>query len=297
MDTELLKTFLEVEKTRHFGKAAENLYLTPAAVSARIRQLEGIIGSPLLTRDRNNMRLTPAGEKLKPRSKEVLDALTRAIQEPASMPRGVQQLSIGGTPNLWDYVLEGQLGTLNLSYPEFSLRAECHDSDYLISQLQSRQLDLALVFDPIALDGIGCEPLAAIEMAMLSTDQATTAMSFSESNYILVDWSVGFGMRHSQLHGNALKPSLFSSTGKIGLDFLLQQGGAGYFPKHLDGYSSESKRLYTVPDMESISLTVFVMYLEESKKRPLVNSVSEFLRDSLSETYTSIRLQPPKTQE
>ena len=40
MDIDLLKTFLEVNKTRHFGRAADNLYLTPAAVSARVRQLE-----------------------------------------------------------------------------------------------------------------------------------------------------------------------------------------------------------------------------------------------------------------
>ena len=40
MDTELLKTFLEVQKTRHFGNAADNLYLTQSAVSFRIRQLE-----------------------------------------------------------------------------------------------------------------------------------------------------------------------------------------------------------------------------------------------------------------
>ncbi|WP_082881977.1 LysR family transcriptional regulator [Oleiphilus sp. HI0043] len=39
MDIELLRTFLEVKNTRHFGKAAEHLYLTQAAVSARIKQL------------------------------------------------------------------------------------------------------------------------------------------------------------------------------------------------------------------------------------------------------------------
>ncbi len=33
MDTELLKTFSEVSRTRHFGRAAESLYLTQSAVS------------------------------------------------------------------------------------------------------------------------------------------------------------------------------------------------------------------------------------------------------------------------
>jgi len=48
VDTELLKTFLEVTKTRHFGRAADNLYLTQSAVSFRIRQLESQLGNPNL---------------------------------------------------------------------------------------------------------------------------------------------------------------------------------------------------------------------------------------------------------
>lgn len=66
MDTELLKTFLEVSRTRHFGRAAESLYLTQSAVSFRIRQLENQLGVNLFTRHRNNIRLTAAGEKLLP---------------------------------------------------------------------------------------------------------------------------------------------------------------------------------------------------------------------------------------
>ena len=34
------KTFIQVAESRHFGRAAENLYITQAAVSARIKQLE-----------------------------------------------------------------------------------------------------------------------------------------------------------------------------------------------------------------------------------------------------------------
>ena len=50
MDTELLKTFLEVSRTRHFGRAAEALYLTQSAVSFRIRQLENQLGVKVIDR-------------------------------------------------------------------------------------------------------------------------------------------------------------------------------------------------------------------------------------------------------
>ena len=48
----LLRTFLDVCRTRHFGQAAEALQLTQAAVSARIKQLENRLGVQLFDRIR-----------------------------------------------------------------------------------------------------------------------------------------------------------------------------------------------------------------------------------------------------
>lgn len=73
MNIALLKTFLEVSKTRHFGRAAELLYLTQSAVSFRIKQLESKLGVTLLHRHRNNIHLTPAGERLIPYANNLLN--------------------------------------------------------------------------------------------------------------------------------------------------------------------------------------------------------------------------------
>ncbi len=282
MDTELLKTFLEVEKTRHFGRAAENLYLTPAAVSARIRQLEGIIGLPLLIRNRNNIGLTPAGEKLKPRAQEVLAALARAIQEPAAAPRGRQQLAIGSTPNLWEFVLPGSLGRIHESHPELSLRAECHDSGYLISQLQSRQLDLAILLDPLVLEGMTCEPLVEIELQLLSTAENLELASLPDLPYLRVDWSVGFGIEHARLYDDSLRPALLASTGKIALDFLLQHPGTCYFPARRSNPLPGLKQLHPVSGAVAIHLTTFILYQKGSKKRSLLDSVTRDLNFTLA---------------
>ena len=73
VDSELLKTFLEVSRTSHFGKAAETLYLTQSAVSFRIRQLETQVGADLFTRPRNNIQLTEAGERLVPYAEKLME--------------------------------------------------------------------------------------------------------------------------------------------------------------------------------------------------------------------------------
>ena len=87
MDTELLKTFLEVSRTRHFGRAAESLYLTQSAVSFRIRQLENQLGVNLFTRHRNNIRLTAAGEKLLPYAETLMSTWQAARKEVAHTSR------------------------------------------------------------------------------------------------------------------------------------------------------------------------------------------------------------------
>ncbi len=72
MDTDLIKTLLEVSRTRHFVKVAENLHVTQAAVSARIRQLEEHLGASLFIRASINIQLTAAGERLISRARRYL---------------------------------------------------------------------------------------------------------------------------------------------------------------------------------------------------------------------------------
>ncbi|MGD8941462.1 MAG: LysR family transcriptional regulator, partial [Gammaproteobacteria bacterium] len=96
MDIGILKTFLEVYRTRHFGQAAENLFLTQSAVSARIRLLEQTVGVPLFTRNRNNIELTPAGQKLLKHAETILTTWNRARQEIAIEDNAQIPLSIGG---------------------------------------------------------------------------------------------------------------------------------------------------------------------------------------------------------
>lgn len=61
MDLDLLKTFLTVSKTQHFGRAADSLFITQSAVSARIRLLEGQLGHALFQRTKKSVTLTKEG--------------------------------------------------------------------------------------------------------------------------------------------------------------------------------------------------------------------------------------------
>lgn len=143
MDTELLKTFLEVSRTRHFGRAAEALYLTQSAVSFRIRQLENQLGVNLFTRHRNNIRLTPAGEKLLPYAETLMNTWQAARKEVAHTSKH-NEFSIGASASLWECMLSPWLSRLYRSHAQLQFEARIAQRQSLVKQLHERQLDLLI---------------------------------------------------------------------------------------------------------------------------------------------------------
>ena len=279
MDTELLKTFLAVEGTRHFGRAAERLHLTPAAISARIRQLEGIVGSPLFTRHRNNMMLTPAGERLKPSAEAILDTWQSTLQELSIAEHGRQQLALGGTPNLWDCMLHDALHRLHLSLPNLALRAECNGTEYLTSLLQQRQLDVIVLFDPLKLDGHVSERLTKISMVMISSNANTTPEEALHNDYIHIEWGIKFALQLQKTYKSFLRPSLQTTTGRIAVDYLFRHGGSLYLPEPWARSCVETGRLYLVESAPRIDQEVSMNYREDDSGNPLLASVRETLMD------------------
>src|SRR3954452_6907115 len=74
-----LKAFDSAARHLSFTKAANDLAVTPAAVSHQVRELEDQIGVELFVRTSRTMRLTREGELLRIGVGEALDGLTRAL--------------------------------------------------------------------------------------------------------------------------------------------------------------------------------------------------------------------------
>ena len=118
MDTDLLKTFIEVCNTRHFGKAAENLYLTQSAVSARIKLLEEYFHTTLFIRQRNSIQLTQSGDKLLPYAKQLCATLNEAKQE--LQIQSSEYVVCGATQLASELLLPTMLSHLHNAFPDWS---------------------------------------------------------------------------------------------------------------------------------------------------------------------------------
>jgi DNA-binding transcriptional LysR family regulator len=280
MDIELLKTFLAVDRSGQFGRAADSLYLTPAAVSARIRQLEGMVGVPLFVRNRSNVTLTPAGERLKPYAESILEYWGLALQEASLSEHPGEELAIGGTPNLWDLAVQDYLHRLRTTFPGLALRAECHDSAFLTSQLLARRLDIALLFDPLKVEEVAQERLFSIALNLFAAEPGIDAEQAYAGDYIQVAWSIGFSLQHQRITPRALRPVLSTSTGRIALDFLLLRGGAAYLPNALAEFYVGDGRLFQVEDAPEVSLDVYAIYRRDNRRGKLASDVINLLKQS-----------------
>jgi DNA-binding transcriptional LysR family regulator len=79
LDSALLRAFVTTAEERHFGRAAERMYLSQQAMSKRIQRLEALLGVRLLDRTHQRVDLTAAGQRLLPHARRALDSIDAAV--------------------------------------------------------------------------------------------------------------------------------------------------------------------------------------------------------------------------
>ncbi|EBL0738386.1 HTH-type transcriptional regulator HdfR [Salmonella enterica] len=266
VDTELLKTFLEVSRTRHFGRAAEALYLTQSAVSFRIRQLENQLGVNLFTRHRNNIRLTTAGEKLLPYAKTLMNTWQAARKEVAHSSRH-NEFSIGASASLWECMLNAWLGRLyQLQEPQSGLQFEARiaQRQSLVKQLHERQLDLLITTEAPKMDEFSSQLLGHFTLALYCSSPARKK---SELNYLRLEWGPDFQQHETGLIAADEVPVLTTSSAELARQQLSALNGCSWLPVN---WANEKGGLHTVADSATLSRPLYAIWLQNSDKYSLI---------------------------
>ncbi|EHF0071676.1 HTH-type transcriptional regulator HdfR [Salmonella enterica] len=266
VDTELLKTFLEVSRTRHFGRAAEALYLTQSAVSFRIRQLENQLGVNLFTRHRNNIRLTTAGEKLLPYAETLMNTWQAARKEVAHTSRH-NEFSIGASASLWECMLNAWLGQLyQLQEPQSGLQFEARiaQRQSLVKQLHERQLDLLITTEAPKMDEFSSQLLGHFTLALYCSSPARKK---SELNYLRLEWGPDFQQHETGLIAADEVPVLTTSSAELARQQLSALNGCSWLPVN---WANEKGGLHTVADSATLSRPLYAIWLQNSDKYSLI---------------------------
>lgn len=115
-----LRTFESVARHASVTRAAEELNVTPGAVSQQIRQLERSLQVDLFTRSHRRITLTDSGRMLASRLTESFTAIERAVTEVAGDP-GSKRLRLRVTPTFAIRWLVPRLTGFYEQHPEFEI--------------------------------------------------------------------------------------------------------------------------------------------------------------------------------
>lgn len=262
MDIKGARTFLEVVKTGSFMNAAANLNLTQTAVSARIKVLEDQLERSLFVRNKAGARLTPAGEQFLRFATTLVQVWERARYQ-VSLPPGRQTVvSVGGELSLWNPMLSRWLSWMRSECPDVAVRATVDISDRLVEQVQEGLLDMAVVYAPRPRPGMVTELLAEEKLVLVTTQPANGELSLDD--YIFVDWGAEFAASHNAAFSDKLSPALVIDYGPLAMDYMLANGGSGYFRFEAVRDHIEKGRLHLVPEKPKFSYSVYAVYLAEA---------------------------------
>ncbi len=144
----------------HFGRAAEACAISQPALSLQVKELEEIIGAPLVERGARHIRLTSLGEAFAVRVRDIL----RAVDELDDLARAsagplVGRLRIGAISTVAPYLFATVIKELSERCPGLDVRPRETVTQKLIDDLMGGRLDTAIVALPISEPSLNEHPL------------------------------------------------------------------------------------------------------------------------------------------
>lgn len=270
MKIELLKTFLEVCSTLHFRIAAENLYITQSAVSARIKLLEDELGVLLFDRSQKHLKLTAEGHRLIKHANEMIFVWQKTKQDVGIAQNESLQLVIGSMMSIWDTVLLDWLQKTHRNLDDVSLLTNTYSAVELRKSVLNRIVDLAFLFEPPLVENLVTVKTATIPLHLVSTEKLSAYEAFRQDSFIMVDYGEAVNAHLSREFKDAPPAKHVMSQPRIALNFILGAGGSAYLPRQMTFEHTQAGRLFIIEDAPVYTRDVHAIYLEKSQKVDII---------------------------
>lgn len=135
-----LRAFEVSARHLSFSKAAEELHVTPAAISQQVRALEQQLDIALFHRRVRALELTEAGQAALPHLSEGFDRLQRGI-DAMHLAQHVDFLTVSVAPSIGARWLVPRLDRLRRAHPEFDIRIDAKDT---LANFNNDGVDMAI---------------------------------------------------------------------------------------------------------------------------------------------------------
>jgi LysR family transcriptional regulator, nitrogen assimilation regulatory protein len=164
-----LRYFVKIIEAGSFSRAAASIHVAQPALSQQIAELEEELGLQLLQRTPRGVKPTAAGQVLYREATAILKQVERLpgiVRSSAGEAQGT--VSVGITVVLGPALTGPMIAAVRAALPKVSLKLSNADSTTITNRIESRELDLALVFEDDPTPAIARQPLFRHRLYLLS---------------------------------------------------------------------------------------------------------------------------------
>lgn len=290
-----LQAFLETARLGNVTRAADALFLTQPALSARLKRLEQEVGGALLVRDHKGARLTEAGRAFLPHAERAVSIMTDAHQAVADAQHGLTgEFVVATTQTLNTYVLPHVINRFVRANPAVRLSVRTAPSEQILEMVLngSAQVGLGRSLQDPAAESIPLydeefafvvgprHPLAEVGKVTVADLAGETVVSlFRSPTYRLYVRAL---LRRTDL---ALHGMIDLDNAETGKEMLKDSIGVGLLPHTAVGHELEEGTLcrIEISDVPPLRRTMVALRLRGAPERSTTTKFLKLLTERLHE--------------
>lgn len=302
----LLRAFCLAGRHSSFKLAADQLSLTPSAVSHQVKELEDSLGVVLFDRRARGVELTPAGRQLLDDLEPSLEALEQAISRTVQTARSRMRLSVVMPPFFGSELFAPRLPDFSAQHLDVDLQIDTHDPRPT-QHVPSNDLTVLLASQDPTAPGLRSMRLFPLRFAMVASPKVAAAVNWA----LKTDRSHAFDGQTLLLHRNfrsdtwdrwllALGINLAGIRNIVEFDNLIavaraaeSDGDIGLMPIQGSEHWVSSGALVQI---DGLSLEVddayYLVGREGDFERPEVRAFSDWLVREFGSASPAVRLDP-----
>ena len=269
MDTESIRTFLVLAKTRNYTRAADQLFVAQSTVTNRINELERELEFSLFTRTNRSVELTVKGEQFRVYAEKMMELTENSLAEISEVQKYDHYLRIGSADSIYEGHLAELIREHRRTHPGDFLRISIGLTDHLLEQVQNDMLDVVFTYLPIKKNSLHCELYKQDQLVLVTRSRnrkykdGITEARLLEEKYLMCN----FALQDVGQYIRKLFPKYHQFELEIDdcmkiVPFLMDQDNYTFLPKDMAEHYLEKGKLREVPliDFNTPVINSYIIY-------------------------------------